>query len=75
VVTTLTDAEAFTKEDIAELYGFRWNVELDIRAIKQTLGRMALPLFLVSGRGCDLAVGAHRLRHDARALCFSGWRH
>ncbi len=38
VVTTLTDAEAFTKEDIAELYGLRWNVELDIRAIKQTLG-------------------------------------
>jgi len=38
VVTTLTDAEAYTKEDIAELYGFRWNVELDIRAIKQTLG-------------------------------------
>ena len=38
VVTTLTDAQAFTKEDIAELYGFRWNVELDIRAIKQTLG-------------------------------------
>ena len=37
VVTTLTDAEAFSKEDIVELYGFRWNVELDIRAIKQTL--------------------------------------
>ena len=38
VVTTLTDAGAFTKEDIAELYGVRWNVALDIRAIKQTLG-------------------------------------
>jgi len=38
VVTTLTDPEAYTKEDIAELYGFRWHVELDIRAIKQTLG-------------------------------------
>jgi hypothetical protein len=38
VVTTLADAEAFTKNDIAELYGVRWNVELDIRAIKQTLG-------------------------------------
>jgi len=38
VSTTLTDAEEYTKEDIAELYGFRWNVELDIRAIKQTLG-------------------------------------
>lgn len=38
VVTTLTDPEAYTKEDIAELYGLRWNVELDIRNIKQTLG-------------------------------------
>lgn len=38
VVTTLTDAKTYTKEDIADLYGFRWNVELDIRAIKQTLG-------------------------------------
>lgn len=38
VVTTLTDPKAYPKEDIAALYGFRWNVELDIRAIKQTLG-------------------------------------
>ena len=38
VVTTLTDPEVYTNEDIATLYGFRWNVELDIRAIKQTLG-------------------------------------
>ena len=38
VVTTLTDPEKYSKEDIAELYGFRWNVELDIRDIKQTLG-------------------------------------
>ena len=38
MVTTLADAETFTKQDIAELYGFRWNVELDIRAIQQTLG-------------------------------------
>ena len=37
VVTTLTDPEAYSKEDIAELYGFRWNVELDILQIKQTL--------------------------------------
>lgn len=26
-----------TKEEIAELYGFRWNAELDLRAIKDTL--------------------------------------
>lgn len=38
VVTSLTDPVAYPKEDIAELYGFRWNAELDIRDIKQTLG-------------------------------------
>jgi len=38
VITTLTDPDVFSKEDIAALYGFRWNVELDIRNIKQTLG-------------------------------------
>ena len=37
VATTLTDAKTYTKSDIAQLYGFRWNSELDIRDIKQTL--------------------------------------
>ena len=37
VVTTLTDPEAYSAEEIAELYGLRWSVELDIRDIKQTL--------------------------------------
>jgi hypothetical protein len=37
IVTTLTDPEAFSAEDIARLYGYRWHSELDIRAIKQSL--------------------------------------
>lgn len=37
VVTTLADPQKYPKEEIAELYGHRWNVELDIRQIKQTL--------------------------------------
>lgn len=37
VATTLTDPEQYSKQDLARLYGFRWNVELDIRSIKQTL--------------------------------------
>lgn len=37
VVTTLTDAEVYSRDDIAQLYGFRWNSELDIRSIKSTL--------------------------------------
>jgi hypothetical protein len=32
IATTLIDVEQFSKEDIAELYGFRWNSELDIRS-------------------------------------------
>ena len=37
IITTLIDGDEFTKEDIAELYGFRWNSELDIRSIKSNL--------------------------------------
>jgi hypothetical protein len=37
VVTSLTDPRTYPKEAIAELYGYRWNAELDIRDIKQTL--------------------------------------
>lgn len=37
IITTLTDPQKYSREDIANLYGFRWNAELDIRSIKQTL--------------------------------------
>ncbi|MHC4407269.1 MAG: IS4 family transposase [Planctomycetota bacterium] len=37
IITTLTDPVAYPAEDIAELYGYRWNAELDIRQIKDTL--------------------------------------
>ncbi len=37
VVTTILDAEEYDSEEIAELYHKRWQVELDIRAIKTTL--------------------------------------
>jgi putative transposase len=37
IVTTLTDAELYSIEDVADLYNQRWHVELDIRAIKQSL--------------------------------------
>ncbi|MGB6041610.1 MAG: IS4 family transposase [Pirellulales bacterium] len=38
IVTTLSDVETYSRDDIAELYHRRWLVELDIRAIKCTLG-------------------------------------
>jgi len=37
-VATLTNAKAYSKEDVASLYQSRWLVELDIRAIKITMG-------------------------------------
>ena len=37
VVTTLLDADEFTKEDLAGLYRARWNAELDLRDVKQSL--------------------------------------
>jgi hypothetical protein len=37
VITTLVDADQYTKEDISKLYGFRWSSELDIRSIKSNL--------------------------------------
>lgn len=37
-VTTLVDATAFPKDEVAELYRCRWQAELDLRALKQALG-------------------------------------
>lgn len=37
IVTTLSDADAYTRDDLAKLYRRRWLVELDLRTIKTTL--------------------------------------
>ena len=37
IATTLLDAQQYSRAEIATLYGFRWNSELDIRSIKQSL--------------------------------------
>jgi putative transposase len=37
IITTLTDDKEYSSQDIAELYGFRWNAELDLRSIKSNL--------------------------------------
>jgi hypothetical protein len=37
VATTLLDVGEFTKSDLAQLYRARWNAELDLRSLKQTM--------------------------------------
>ena len=38
VVTTLTDPATWAKDEIMNLYGERWNVEVDLRSIKTHMG-------------------------------------
>lgn len=37
LVTTLVDAELYSKDDLAKAYRARWHVELDLRSIKQVM--------------------------------------
>src|SRR5215210_624628 len=37
LVTTMLDAATYTKEDVADLFLQRWNIELDLRSIKDVL--------------------------------------
>jgi len=37
IATTLLDTDVFTKADLAQLYRARWNAELDLRSLKQTM--------------------------------------
>jgi hypothetical protein len=37
VATTLLDAHEFTQSDLARVYRARWNAELDLRSLKQTM--------------------------------------
>jgi hypothetical protein len=38
IITTLIDQKLYPARDIAALYGYRWNCELDLRSIKTIMG-------------------------------------
>lgn len=42
LVTTFLDAKAVSRDDLAELFGWRWHVELDLRAIKDVMNMSIL---------------------------------
>jgi len=42
IVTTLINRARYPAKDIAELYGFRWDVELDVRSMKTAMGMAEL---------------------------------
>jgi hypothetical protein len=49
LVTTLTDAAQYPAEEIARLYGDRWQMEVDLRHLKTTMGMDVLHCKTVEG--------------------------
>ncbi len=60
IVATLTDSGQYAKDDITQLYHYRWQAELTIRSIKITMGmdvlRCKTPRMVHSG-DVDLSLG------------------
>jgi Transposase DDE domain len=42
IATTLLDAKKYSKDELFELYGQRWQIELDLRSIKAVMGMSVL---------------------------------
>ncbi len=63
IVTTLLDQQQFSAEDIAELYGLRWDVETDICCLKSTMGVGELRCLTPENLDREIAVAilAHNL--------------
>jgi Transposase DDE domain len=49
LVTTLTDAEVYPADALAELYGTRWRVEENLKSLKQTMKMDVLKCITVDG--------------------------
>jgi hypothetical protein len=58
LVTTLLDAELYTVEALAELYGVRWRVEQNLKHLKQTMKMDVLKCTTVEGVLKELTVYA-----------------
>jgi Transposase DDE domain len=58
LVTTLLDAELYTVEALAELYGTRWRVEQNLRHLKQTMKMDVLKCMTVDGVLKELTIFA-----------------
>jgi len=58
LVTTLLDAELYTVEALADLYGVRWRVEQNLKHLKQTMKMDVLKCMTVDGVLKELAVFA-----------------
>ncbi len=86
VVTTLLDAIEYSASDLGELYAMRWEIEVDLRSIKSSLGmghlrcrtpsmlrrELAVSLLAVNLLRSHLAEAAARSGLQPRDLSFTG---
>lgn len=63
IMTTLLDAAKYPAADIAELYMVRWQIEVNLRHIKQTLGMTSLHCKSVEGVTKELLMFALVYNH------------
>lgn len=69
LVTTLTDAAAYPADALAELYGTRWRVEENLKALKQTMKMDVLKCKTVDGVLKELTVYAMAYNLVRVAMC------
>jgi len=78
LVTTVLDAEEYTKEEAADLFIQRWNIELDLRSIKDVMRCMSPEMvendILIYLLAYNLIRGVAAKAHDKqpRLLSFKG---
>ena len=56
IVTTLLDPERYPKQDVAELYGLRWQIEVNLRHLKSAMRMDVLRCQSVDGIHRELAL-------------------
>ncbi len=76
LVTTLLDPERYPAEALAELYAARWQIEVNFRHLKQTLGLDVLKSQTAAGVRKELLVFALVYNLVCQVMCETGgvWR-
>lgn len=69
IVTTLLDQQEYPAEEIAELYGLRWEAELDIRCLKSVMDLADMRCQTPEGLKRELAVNVLAYNLIALLLC------
>jgi len=72
LVTTLLDPEAYSAKELARLYGLRWQVETNLRHLKQTLKMDILRCESVEGVLKELTVFVLIYNLVRRVMCEAG---